>query len=95
MNNPLLMLLLGLVYVVIFGGLSLMRREGLSLRFALETVIITLLASALSALAGINIQPVLFFLFLYFVTMRVRLLSDIGTFSNSGWMKPSPFYSKS
>ncbi|NOZ50796.1 MAG: tetratricopeptide repeat protein [Chloroflexi bacterium] len=79
MSLPILLLLLGCTYIVIFGGLSLMRREGLSLRFAIEAVGLTLIASALSALTAISIQPVIFFILLYVITMRVRLLSDVGT----------------
>lgn len=80
MSSPILILLLGLTYIIIFGGLSLMRREGLSLRFAMEAVSLTLIASALSALLTISVHPVIFFVLLYLLTMRVRLLSDVGTF---------------
>jgi tetratricopeptide (TPR) repeat protein len=76
---PVLLLLVGFAYIVLFGGLSLLRREGLSLRFALEAVVFTGLVSGLAALTGISIHPVFFLLGLYLVTMRVRLLVDIGT----------------
>ena len=42
MNLPLLILLLGLIYIVLFGGMAFFRREGLSLRFALEAACIQL-----------------------------------------------------
>ncbi len=80
MRLPLLLLSLGFTYVVLFGGLSLMRREGLSLRFALEAVGLTVIAAVLSTLEIYAINPVAFIVVLYLITMRVRLLSDIGTF---------------
>jgi len=76
---PVLLLLVGFAYIVLFGGLSLLRREGLSLRFALEAVVFTGLVSGLTALTGLSIHPVFFLLGLYLITMRVRLLVDIGT----------------
>ncbi|NCP16533.1 tetratricopeptide repeat protein [bacterium] len=79
MSLPVLLLLVGFAYVVLVGGLSLFRREGLSLRFAIEAVILTGLASGLVALTGFYVHPVLFLLVLYLITMRVRLLVDIGT----------------
>lgn len=75
-----ILLLIGFVYIVIFGGLSLLRREGLSVRFAIEALVITGIVCGLSVLTGLSIHPVLLLLILYLVTMRVRLLVDIGTF---------------
>jgi len=77
---PVLIILVGLAYVVLFGGLSLLRREGLSARFAIEAVVITLLVSGLTALTIIQIHPITFLIVLYLLTMRVRLLVDIGNF---------------
>ncbi len=67
--------LVGLLYIVFFGGLSLLRREGLSLRFALESLLITGVA-ALISLAGYTIHPALFLLILYVLTMRGRILTE-------------------
>jgi len=78
-SSPVIFLLVGFAYVVLVGGLSLFRREGLSMRFAIEAVILTGLASGLVALVGTYVHPVLFLLVLYLITMRVRLLVDIGT----------------
>jgi tetratricopeptide (TPR) repeat protein len=78
MSTPLLILLIGFVYVVFFGGLSLLRREGLSFRFAVEAVILTVAVSAFTYVSGYPIHPVLFLLALYMITMRVRLLVDLG-----------------
>ena len=79
MNISAMLLLIGCAYVVLVNGLSWLRREGLSLRLTLETVMITGLVSGLAALTGFNVHPVLFLLFLYLITMRVRLLVDAGT----------------
>lgn len=77
MNAPII-LLVGLVYAVFIGGLSLLRREPLSAQFALETTLITVLVSGLIALTGFLVDPVIFVIILYLITMRVRLLVDIG-----------------
>ncbi len=77
MHPTLLLLLVGLLYILVFGALAYFRREGLSLRFAYESLALTLLVCALS-LAGVDIPPVLFLLLLYLLTMRVRLLVDLG-----------------
>ncbi|MHB8776708.1 MAG: tetratricopeptide repeat protein [Anaerolineales bacterium] len=79
MNISAMLLLIGCAYVVFVNGLSWLRREGLSLRLTLETIIFTGLVSGLAALTGFSVHPVLFLLALYLVTMRVRLLVDAGT----------------
>ena len=84
MSQPLIILLVGFAYVVLLGGLALLRREGLSMRFAVESVILTLLVSGLAALTGMPIDPVLFVILLYLVTMRIRLLVDVGTMLAQG-----------
>lgn len=77
---PMLLLLVGLCYVLVFGGLSWLRREGFSLRFALEAVIITLIVAGLAAFTSFQMNGVFLILLLYVITMRVRLLVDLGTF---------------
>jgi len=79
MTLPVLLLFVGFAYIILFGGISLLRREGLSLRFAIEGVVFTGLVSGLAALTSFSVHPVFFLLFLYLITMRVRLLVDIGT----------------
>ncbi len=80
MNNIFLILLVGLLFIVLFGGLSLLRREGLSNRFAAEAVVVTLLFAGLDFLFPNRINPVLFLIILYLVTMRVRILVDVAIF---------------
>lgn len=70
--------LIGLLYIVVFGGMALLRREGLSIRFAVESVCITAIAVIIVVLTPIQIHPVLFLLLLYLITLRVRLLVDLA-----------------
>lgn len=77
MNSPLIVPLVGLVYLLGFGALSFVRRQGLSARFAIEGLIITAIGTGLRY-AGVTLHPLLFLAVLYSITMRVRLLIDIG-----------------
>jgi tetratricopeptide (TPR) repeat protein len=76
---PGLLLLLGLLYAVLFGGMSWLRREGLSLRFAIEAVAVTAIAAGFVKLSGFQVSPVLFLIVIYLITMRIRLLTDLGS----------------
>ena len=78
MDSPFFLFVVVFLYVVVFGGLSMLRREGLSIRFALESVTITAIVSLLAWALGVTVHPVIFLFFLYLITMRVRLLVDIG-----------------
>ena len=77
MHPSLLILFVGLLYLLGFGALSLVRRQGLSTRFAIEGLIVTAVGAAL-ALAPLPLHPAIFLLVVYLVTMRVRLLVDLG-----------------
>jgi tetratricopeptide (TPR) repeat protein len=65
------------LYLLGFGALSYLRRQGLPARFAIEGLVITVIGFALKY-AGLPIHPVVFLGVLYVFTMRVRLLVDIG-----------------
>ena len=78
MNLPIILLIVGFSYIVLFGAVSLLKREGLSKRFALEGGVFTLLVSALTALTGIQPHPIFFLVLIYLITMRVRVLVDFG-----------------
>lgn len=78
MPSSVMLPIIGLLYIVVFGGLSLLRREGLSFRFAVEAVILTVMVTLLALLNLWQMNPILFLILLYLVTMRVRLLVDIG-----------------
>ena len=79
MNLPIILLIEGFSYVVLFGAVSLLKREGLSRRFAVEGGIFTLVVSGFTALTGIQTHPVIFLVLIYLLTMRVRILVDLGT----------------
>lgn len=78
MSPPLLLLLLGLLYVLVFGALCMLRREGSPTRLVLEGVVLSLAVAGLAALTDLVLHPILFIVLLYLLTMRVRLLVDLG-----------------
>lgn len=78
MNPVLILLAVGLCYTAIFGGLAWLRREGLSLQFALEGLGITAVFSLLALSEAFVPHPVLLLVILYLLTMRVRLLVDLA-----------------
>jgi tetratricopeptide (TPR) repeat protein len=81
MHPSLIILLVGLIYLLGFGALSFMRRQGLSLPFAIEGLIITAVGALLALV--VPIHPLFFFAVLYLVTLRVRLLVDLGNWLTS------------
>jgi hypothetical protein len=80
MDSPYFLILVDFLYIVLFGGLALMRREGLSIRFALEAIGVLAIFLIYGFATGTTPSPVLFLLVVYLVTMRVRLTVDIGIF---------------
>lgn len=50
------------------------------MRFAIESLVITLVGVVLTWAANLAIPPVFFLVFIYIVTMRVRLMVDIANF---------------
>lgn len=78
MDLHLLIGLLGLLYILVFGGMSLLRREGLSIQFALESVIITAVVVVLVVVFGIPVHPAIFILLLYVITFRIRIIVDLA-----------------
>lgn len=78
LNHPALLIFsIGLLYILGFGGLSLLRRQGLSLRFAIESLIVSAVGAAVT-FAFPRFPPLVFLVVLYLVTMRVRLLVDLA-----------------
>lgn len=78
LNHPaFLILAIGLLYILGFGGLSFLRRQGLSTRFAVESLIVSGLGAAVT-FAFPRFPPLLFLVVLYLITMRVRLLADLA-----------------
>jgi len=78
MNSHLIIALVGLCYIVVFGGLSFIRREGLSVQFALEVLGITTLVEAGALLTRTTVNPVLFLAVTYLLSMRGRLVVDLA-----------------
>lgn len=78
MDLPILLLLEGFSFVVLFGVVSLLKREGLSRRFAIEAILFTIIASGVTVLTRLQTHPVLFLILIYLLTMRVRILVDVG-----------------
>ena len=74
----LLLLLIAGLFALVFGGLGYVRREGLSVQFALEVVGLTALLVGGSWLLGVPLNPFLFLFILYVVTMRSRLTVDLA-----------------
>ena len=77
MDPYLVLVFVLLLFVLVVGGLRLVRREPLSSRHAGEILAIGAVLLGLARLLGIS-SPVLFFVVLYLVSMRVRLLVDVG-----------------
>jgi tetratricopeptide (TPR) repeat protein len=66
------------LYALTFGGLAYLRREGLSTQFALETAGLTAILVGGSWLIGSPINPFLFLILLYLITMRSRWMVDVA-----------------
>ena len=78
MNPYILLLAIGCLFVLVFGGLGYLRREGLSVQFALEAVVLIALLVGGSWLLGKPMNPFMFLIVLYLVTMRSRLIVDVA-----------------
>lgn len=74
----LLNLAIGCLFTLVFGGLGYLRREGLSVQFALEAVGLTGVLVGGSGLLGMPIHPVFLLVILYLITMRSRLIADLA-----------------
>lgn len=80
MNTDLLIGILGGFFAILFGLISTLEREGISWQFVLEVVLLTSLAVGGGYLTGKPVNPFLFLLFIYLITMRSRLLADLANF---------------
>jgi tetratricopeptide (TPR) repeat protein len=83
MDPNLLTLLVALLFILVFGGLPVLKREGLSLQLAVEVFILTALNIGASLLTGLRLAPVLFLILLYVIVMRCRVLIDLGNLLTS------------
>ena len=73
-----LSLLVTCLFILIFGGLGYVRREGLSAQFALESIAVAALLIGGSWLLNLRLSPFLLLIVLYLVTMRSRLIVDLA-----------------
>lgn len=78
MNPYAILILEALLFALAFGALTWLRGEGLPAQFAWEVLGVTAVLLALSWVARAPIHPVLFLVVIYLVTMRARLLVDLG-----------------
>jgi tetratricopeptide (TPR) repeat protein len=78
MNPHLLVVTTSLAFIVIFGGMSVLRREGLSNQFAFEVLGITAVVEAGALLTGTTVNPILFLIVIYLLSMRARILVDFA-----------------
>lgn len=74
----LIIALIGLLYILFFGLLSYFRREGVSMRFIVEALLVTAIATAVVFVTNWDINPAIFVIVLYLITTRVRILVDLG-----------------
>jgi tetratricopeptide (TPR) repeat protein len=81
MHPSLLILLVGLLYILGFDILSLIRRQGISSRFAIEGLLITAIFAAIAYFMPVNL--LVFLIILYLITMRVRILVDLASWLTS------------
>jgi len=77
-NPHLLLTLIALLYILIVGGLSALRREGFSIQFAAETIVVAALLIGLSLTTGQSVHPIFYLIIIYLITMRARLTVDLG-----------------
>jgi tetratricopeptide (TPR) repeat protein len=80
MDPYLLLLLIGCLFILVFGGLSWLRREGLSLQFALESIGLMAIIGGGAWVLRQTPNPFLFLALLYLITMRSRLLVEVANF---------------
>ncbi len=67
-----------LLFILVFGGLSLLRREPAPVHFAVESLITGAVILGACWVAQAPPTPLLFFAVLYLLMMRARLLVDVA-----------------
>lgn len=86
MYHPAMVILaMGFLFILAFGGLGYIRGQGLSGQLAAEALALTGGFALASWSLNLTVSPIVFLIVLYIVTMRARLLLDVGNFLlNSG-----------
>lgn len=77
-DPTLLLILTAGLFVLVFGGMSLLRREGLPIQLAVEAIVLSALIIGGSWLLGVSFSPIALLVILYLVTMRSRLIVDLA-----------------
>jgi tetratricopeptide (TPR) repeat protein len=83
MNPHLLILLEALLFILVFGGLPVLKKEEPSLQLAVEVLVLTSFSLGISLLTGLRLDPIFFLIFLYLITVRCRMLIDLGNLLSS------------
>jgi tetratricopeptide (TPR) repeat protein len=78
LDPTLLLLLVSCLFILLFGGLGYLRREGLSIQFALEAIGVTILLVGGAWMIGVQLSPFVLLIVLYLVTMRSRLTVEVA-----------------
>ncbi|HDN80180.1 MAG: hypothetical protein DRI61_06445 [Chloroflexi bacterium] len=91
MYHPaLVILLVGFLFILAFGGLGYIRGQGLSGQLAAEALMVTGVFAGVSWGLNLTVSPLAFLIILYFITMRSRILLDMGNFFlNAGHIGPA------
>ncbi len=79
MSSSYLIPLAGLLYTAVFTAMAALRREGFSPAFVVQSLLITAVLSVVNLLGGGRLAPLPFLLALYLLTMRVRIVLDVGS----------------
>jgi len=82
-NPHLLTIGIALLFILIFGGMPVLRKEEPSLQLVAVVLVLTALFIAASDLTGVSPHPVIFVILLYVSTMRCRALVDLGNLLSS------------
>ncbi len=68
-----------MLYTAVFAAMAALRREGLSVAFVVQSLVTTAVFSVVNLFAGGGLAPLAFLLALYLLTMRVRIVLDLGS----------------
>jgi tetratricopeptide (TPR) repeat protein len=82
-NPYLITIAAALLFILIFGGLPVLKKEEPSLQLVAGVLLLTALVIAASELTGVYLHPVVFLILLYVTTMRCRALVDLGNMLSS------------
>jgi tetratricopeptide (TPR) repeat protein len=82
-NPDLLTVATALLFILIFGGLPVLKKEEPSLQLVASVLVLTALVIAASMVTGVYLHPIIFLILLYVSSMRCRALVDLGNMLSS------------